>query len=163
MPSPFTYTQALRIAAATPDLEALNLPLHIPTEQLSEEVRRVMNNGIGLAVMDMQAKAISEEIQIPGGTMHYAFGMQALSLIAWNPEPIRLSRDINYLNQRIHDSLDSWSFEHASAYDNFNATRVKVTAMDARLVRRNVPTAFSTLFGLTLVEARAMRAATYSS
>eukprot|EP00965_Chrysotila_dentata_P136777 4523606-Pleurochrysis_carterae.AAC.3 len=72
MPSPFTYTQTLKIAAATPDVEALNLRLHIPTEQLSEEVRRVVNNGMGLAVLDMQANAISEEIQIPVGTMHYA-------------------------------------------------------------------------------------------
>eukprot|EP00965_Chrysotila_dentata_P085213 2811399-Pleurochrysis_carterae.AAC.4 len=49
------YTQALRIAAATLDVQALNLPLHsIPTEQLikqlSGEVRRVVNNGMGLAV-----------------------------------------------------------------------------------------------------------------
>eukprot|EP00965_Chrysotila_dentata_P206663 6183665-Pleurochrysis_carterae.AAC.2 len=72
--------------------------------------------------MDMQANAISEEIQIPEGTMHYAFGMQALVLIAWNPEPIRLYRDTNYTSQRLHNSLGSWRFEHASANDNFNAT-----------------------------------------
>eukprot|EP00965_Chrysotila_dentata_P258171 6213128-Pleurochrysis_carterae.AAC.1 len=36
----------------------------------------------------MQAKAISEEIQIPGGTMHYTFDIHALALIAWNPEPL---------------------------------------------------------------------------
>eukprot|EP00965_Chrysotila_dentata_P080819 2667552-Pleurochrysis_carterae.AAC.2 len=77
MPSSFTYTQMLRIAAAKPDAEALNLSLHIPTEQLSGKVRRVVNNGMGLAVMDMQAKAISEEILILEGTMHYALGMQA--------------------------------------------------------------------------------------
>eukprot|EP00965_Chrysotila_dentata_P049355 1635591-Pleurochrysis_carterae.AAC.1 len=77
MPLFVTYTKTLRIAAATPDVEALNLSLHIPTEQLSGEVRRVVNNAMGLAVMDMQAKAISEEILIPGDTMHYAFGMQA--------------------------------------------------------------------------------------
>eukprot|EP00965_Chrysotila_dentata_P197295 6178109-Pleurochrysis_carterae.AAC.1 len=61
----------------------------------------------GRTVMNMQAKATSEEIQIPGGTMHYTFGMQALALIAWNPEPIRLYRDTNDFSQRIHDSLDS--------------------------------------------------------
>eukprot|EP00965_Chrysotila_dentata_P146536 4838569-Pleurochrysis_carterae.AAC.1 len=88
----------------------------------------------------MQAKAISEVIQIPGGTMHYAFGMQALSLIAWNPEPMRLYRDTNYLGHRINESLGSWRVEHATAYANFNATQVKVTTMDTRLVRRNVPT-----------------------
>eukprot|EP00965_Chrysotila_dentata_P043782 1455614-Pleurochrysis_carterae.AAC.1 len=42
------------------EVEALNLPLHIPAEQLSEEVRRVVNDGMGKAVLDMQAKAISE-------------------------------------------------------------------------------------------------------
>eukprot|EP00965_Chrysotila_dentata_P206662 6183665-Pleurochrysis_carterae.AAC.1 len=48
MPPSLTYTQMLRITAATPDVEALDLPLHIPTEQLSGEVRRVVNNGMGL-------------------------------------------------------------------------------------------------------------------
>eukprot|EP00965_Chrysotila_dentata_P251848 6210312-Pleurochrysis_carterae.AAC.3 len=75
--------------------------------------------------------------------------MQAQALIAWNPEPARLYCDTNYLSQTIHDSLDSWRFEQASAYDNFNATRAKVTTMDARLIRRNVPTAFPNLSGLT--------------
>eukprot|EP00965_Chrysotila_dentata_P001539 50745-Pleurochrysis_carterae.AAC.1 len=45
-----------------PGVEALNLPLQIPTEQLSGCARHVVNNGMGLVVMDMQAKALSEEI-----------------------------------------------------------------------------------------------------
>eukprot|EP00965_Chrysotila_dentata_P056028 1857323-Pleurochrysis_carterae.AAC.1 len=87
-PSHFTYAHALQTAVATPDVEALSLPLHLPTEQLSEEVRRVMNEGMGKAVLDVQAKAICEEIQIPGGTVRYTFDIQALALIAWNPEPM---------------------------------------------------------------------------
>eukprot|EP00965_Chrysotila_dentata_P145354 4800257-Pleurochrysis_carterae.AAC.1 len=60
---------------------------------------------MGKAVLDLQAKAISEEIQISGGTMHYTFDIQALALIAWNSEPMRLYRDTNYLGHRINDSL----------------------------------------------------------
>eukprot|EP00965_Chrysotila_dentata_P036931 1228763-Pleurochrysis_carterae.AAC.1 len=48
-PSRFTYTHALQTAVTTPDVEALNLPLHPLTEQLSEEVRRVVNEGMGKA------------------------------------------------------------------------------------------------------------------
>eukprot|EP00965_Chrysotila_dentata_P078036 2573301-Pleurochrysis_carterae.AAC.1 len=65
--------------------------------------------------------------------MHYTFDIQALALIAWNPEPMRLYRDTNYLGHRIHDSLGSWRMEHAVAYANFNATQAKVTTMDTRL------------------------------
>eukprot|EP00965_Chrysotila_dentata_P126983 4200607-Pleurochrysis_carterae.AAC.1 len=86
-PPHFTYTHALQTAVATLDVEALNLPLHLPTEQLNKEVRRVVNEGKGKAFLDMQAKATSEEIQIAGGTMHYTFDIQTLALIAWNPEP----------------------------------------------------------------------------
>eukprot|EP00965_Chrysotila_dentata_P052575 1744674-Pleurochrysis_carterae.AAC.1 len=97
---------------------------------------------MGKVVLDVQAKAISEEIQIPGGTIHHTFDIQALALIAWNPKPImRLYRDSNYLGHRIHDSLGSWKMEHAAAYANFNAAQAKVTTMDTRLIRRNVPTA----------------------
>eukprot|EP00959_Pyramimonas_sp_CCMP1952_P368552 7720005-Pyramimonas_sp.AAC.1 len=88
---------------------------------------------MGKAVLDMQAKATSEEIQIPGGTMHYAFGIQALALIAWNPEPVPHYRDTNHLSHRIEDGLGSWRMEHASAYAHFNATHAKVTTMDTRL------------------------------
>eukprot|EP00965_Chrysotila_dentata_P061153 2026102-Pleurochrysis_carterae.AAC.1 len=49
MPSPFTYTHTLQTAVATTDVEALNLPFHSPTEQLSEEVHRVANDGMGKA------------------------------------------------------------------------------------------------------------------
>eukprot|EP00965_Chrysotila_dentata_P090419 2983231-Pleurochrysis_carterae.AAC.1 len=73
--------------------------------------------------------------------MHYTFDIQALALIAWNPEPVHLYRDTNYLSHRINDSFGSWRMEHASAYAHFNATQAKVTTMDTRLVRRNVPTA----------------------
>eukprot|EP00965_Chrysotila_dentata_P129537 4282606-Pleurochrysis_carterae.AAC.1 len=104
---------------------------------------------MGKAVLDMQAKATADVFQIPGGTMHYAFGMQPLALIALNPEPMRLYRDTNYLGHRIHDSLGSWRLEHAAAYTNFNATQAKVTTMDTRLLRRNVPTASVNVSGLT--------------
>eukprot|EP00965_Chrysotila_dentata_P033599 1118773-Pleurochrysis_carterae.AAC.1 len=73
---------------------------------------------------------VSEEIQTPGGTMHYTFGMQAFALVAWNPEPVQLYRDTNYLSQRVHDSIEGWRFDHPSAYDNSNATRAKVTTTE---------------------------------
>eukprot|EP00965_Chrysotila_dentata_P121422 4014060-Pleurochrysis_carterae.AAC.1 len=63
---------------------------------------------MGKAVLDVQAKAISEEIQIPGGAMHYTFGIQALALIAWNPEPVYHYCDTNYLSHRIDNGLGSW-------------------------------------------------------
>eukprot|EP00965_Chrysotila_dentata_P102472 3382583-Pleurochrysis_carterae.AAC.1 len=66
---------------------------------------------MGKAVLDMQAKATSEEIQIPGGTMHYTFDIHALALIAWNPEPVHHYRDTNYLSHRIDDGLGSWRME----------------------------------------------------
>eukprot|EP00965_Chrysotila_dentata_P166712 5505068-Pleurochrysis_carterae.AAC.1 len=96
---------------------------------------------MGKAVLNMQAKATSEEIQIPGETMHYTFDIQALALIAWNPEPVHHYRDTNYLSHRLDDGLGNWRMEHASAYAHFKATHAKVTTMDTRLVRRNVPTA----------------------
>eukprot|EP00965_Chrysotila_dentata_P048826 1620069-Pleurochrysis_carterae.AAC.1 len=65
--------------------------------------------------------------------MHYTFDIQALALIAWNPESMRLYRDTKYLGHRINDSLGSWRREHASAYAHFNATQAKVTTMDTRL------------------------------
>eukprot|EP00965_Chrysotila_dentata_P116333 3845591-Pleurochrysis_carterae.AAC.1 len=73
--------------------------------------------------------------------MHYTFDIQALALIAWNPEHMPYYRDTNYLSHRIEDGLVSWRMEHASAYAHFNATQAKFTTMDTRLVRRNVPTA----------------------
>eukprot|EP00965_Chrysotila_dentata_P022155 733608-Pleurochrysis_carterae.AAC.1 len=81
----------------------------------------------------MQAQATSEEIQIPGGTMHYTFDLQALALIAWNPEPVHHYRDINYLSHPIEYGLGSWRLEHTSAYAHFNVTQAKVTTMDTRL------------------------------
>eukprot|EP00965_Chrysotila_dentata_P218286 6190501-Pleurochrysis_carterae.AAC.1 len=77
--------------------------------------------------------------------MHYTFDTQALTLIAWNPEPMQLYRDTNYLGHRINDGLGSWS----SAYAQFYATQAKITTMDTRLVRRNVLTASVNITGLT--------------
>eukprot|EP00965_Chrysotila_dentata_P080213 2646277-Pleurochrysis_carterae.AAC.1 len=44
--------------------------------------------------------------------------------------------------------------EHAAAYANFNATHAKVTTMDTRLVRRNVPTASVNVSGMTFGEGK---------
>eukprot|EP00965_Chrysotila_dentata_P109042 3602429-Pleurochrysis_carterae.AAC.2 len=145
MPSHFTCTHRLQTAVATPDVEVLNLP------QSSHPYGAVERGSAPRGKRwDGQGSAghASQSHLRRNSNPRRNDALRVRQLIAWNPEPMRLYRDTNYLGHRIHDRLGSWRLEHAIAYANFNVTQAKVTTMDTRLVRRNAPTASVNISGL---------------